>query len=104
MTGTQRRTAIRMIGYLLEYHPTHCAEARNVSRAGVKFDSPQATCWCLTGAANVVSKALKLGDVAIFGTLVRLFDTDMWKLADMWDSAAINFRTGSIVQALKEYK
>lgn len=108
MTKTQRRTAIRMIGHLLEHRPTAGKEARSEYGGPVPFHSSNATCWCLTGAANLVSRTLKLDDVAIFNTLANMFAPKHFQgylsLSDFWDKAYALGQTRPIIQALKDYK
>ena len=46
--------AMRVVGFLLQFHPTRFALARNSQRVVVPAEAPEASCWCLLGAILVV--------------------------------------------------
>lgn len=104
MHQTQRRTAIRMIGHLLEHHGTAHYEARDASGKGTMFFNGKATRWCLGGAINVVAGELGLDDVAIFRTVAKILDIPMRDLARSWDNLYDLGQTKTITDKLKAYK
>jgi hypothetical protein len=104
MNQTQRRTALRMIGHLLEHPGTAHCEARDASGKGTMFFSENAARWCLGGAINVVAGELGLDDVAIFKTVAKVLDIKMINLARSWDSFYDLGQTKTITDKLKDYK
>lgn len=57
------KTAVRMIGHLLEHHPTTGESSRDVNGNGcthLNFKGPAS--WCLVGADNAIADSLKFSD------------------------------------------
>jgi hypothetical protein len=53
-------TAVRMMGHLLESHPTEGALSRTKRGSRISPTEINAACWCYIGAGLVVSQTLKL--------------------------------------------
>lgn len=56
----EMKTAIRMVGHLLDHYPTLGALARNKEGICCEPCSPNASCWCFVGATNAVASKLNV--------------------------------------------
>ncbi len=58
-------TAVRMVGHLLEHHPTTGEAARTIEGTPTDPCSMDAACWCYLGAIEAVAgwNGLEYGDV-----------------------------------------
>lgn len=56
------KEAVRIVGHLLEHHPTTGVSARNKEGEDVSSVDPEASCWCVVGAAAVTRKIVRTAD------------------------------------------
>jgi hypothetical protein len=92
--------AVRMVGYLLEHHPTTHYWARTNKGTAVESNHPRASCWCLLGACQIVGNKLHLQ----YGDIVRtVFDDVLCMLphGTLWDTHP---NKPKLCKKLQEYK
>lgn len=98
MTKHTVQDGLRMVGHLLEHHPTTGANARTVQlRPLIDGYSPGASCWCLEGACEAVAKVLSLSEFDLKTAAICKVEG---RLVSAWDYAESISRR-EIVRRLK---
>lgn len=92
MLDIETRNAIRMVGYLLEHHPTTGEGARDRTGNAVACTSSKASCFCILGAVKAVTCAISPDPNSInfyyqvMETIENTFPDMVWPtLVDQWE-------------------
>lgn len=104
MNQHNTQDGLRMMGHLLEHHPTTYAYARNKSHYPVSGTNESAVCWCLVGASQAVAKVLNISSVGLRNGALKALWRDSGTNADLvniWDSWFSTWTHAQIVERLK---
>jgi hypothetical protein len=93
---------VRMVGHLLEHHPTTGFYAKNSTGGFESPDDKLATCWCFLGANSVVSIKLGLDFRELLDVTKKQTIPHATCVAGHWDNADDSTRL-EIAKKLQEY-
>jgi hypothetical protein len=91
--------AVRMVGHLLEHHPTTEYWAHTKDGHPTLPNNPHASCWCLFGACEVVGAKLKLNYNSLAETVCSVLNIAPAGIS--WDNHPDK---ASVCKKLQEYK
>lgn len=89
---------VRMVGHLLEHHPTTGVLAKHKNGRTIGIMEKNASFWCLFGAVHVVSWKLHLNSLKLANEVV---DVTGVKTGPQWDH---HNDKATVCKKLQEYK
>jgi hypothetical protein len=96
--------ALRVVGHLLEHHPTTNASARDARGISVSVLDPDASRYCLTGALVLVAERFQIDVDSLFLSAARLvcgskfLTSEASGLSFRWDRQGPGWRREAVEQ------